>query len=338
MKKVLVVFVLLAAFSAGAFAQLVLNGEFYTGLEVYIPRNYSSHETIRMNHVDHHKPEGTTLFNVTGTYTRDSFGLKLDTDFRDAAANFYTLNGAYGWASFFDSQIRVSMGKISDGVWVTSLENEYVLDELRGFRVELKPQFIEGLNVGAAFRAGESTAPDFDGEEFGYGMVLGASYITPVFNAVAAYDRSGSGTVIGGINYTGIYNLTDAGIEIRYGEFADWETIGYFTIDEKIGYRVMRPLTVSLRAAQTVYGDSKKDAALLFNPEVAYRLTPTLTAGLEAELDSPDYFTTANLAVVPYVDIALPGAAYIFFQYKMSLIDMKDPDHSIGVGLTVKAF
>jgi hypothetical protein len=340
MKKLFVVFVLLAVCSAGAFAQLVLNGEFYTGLEVSVPHESDQNETVTMNHVDHHEAKGATQLNVTGTYTKDSFGLKLDTVFKDVDTNFYTLNGAYGWANFFENQVRVSMGKISDGVWVSKLEDEYVLDELRGFRVELKPQAIEGLNVGAAFHAGQTGDTEYDGEEFGYGMVLGGSYITPVFNAVAAYDRSGSGTVIAGLNYTGIYELTDAGIQIKYGEFADWETIGYITIGEKIGYRVMRPLTVSLYATQTLYGnsDTDPDPALLFNPEVAYRLTSTITAGLELTVDSLDLFTTTNLAITPYVDISLQGSAYVYFQYTASLPDMEGPDHSLAVGLTVKSF
>jgi hypothetical protein len=236
-----------------------------------------------------------------------------------------------------DDQVRLSLGKISDGVWVTSLENEYVLDELRGFRVELKPQVLPGLNLGAAFRTGEASNTTYDGEDFGNGMVLGGSYVHPLFNAVVAYDRSVSGKVIGGLNYTGIYELTDAGIEVKYNDFYNWK-YGYITIDEKIGYRVMRPLTVSLRAAQTIYGDSQKDADLLFNPEVAYRLTPALTLGMEAELGSPDYFKTMNLDVVPYLDYALPGSAYLYLQYRVSLTDMKDPDHSVGLGLTVKSF
>jgi hypothetical protein len=63
-----------------------------------------------------------------------------------------------------------------------------------------------------------------------------------------------------------------------------------------------------------------------------------LTAGLEAEIDSPDYFDEINLAVTPYVDVSLPGTAYIYLQYTMSLVDLKDPEHSFGVGLTVKSF
>jgi hypothetical protein len=335
-KKPLFLFILFVVASGGVFAQLVWNGEFYTGLEFYAPHN--SNEVIRQNHTDHHKPKGFTQFNLTGTYTAGGFGIKLDTLFQDVNVDPISLVGAYGWANFLDNQVRLSMGKISDGVWVTSLENEYVLDELRGFRIELKPRFLSGLNLGAAFHTGETTSTTYDSKEFGYGMVLGGSYITPLFNAVVAYDRSGNGTVIGGFNYTGVYDLTDAGIEIKYGEFADWETRGYITIDEKIGYRVMRPLTVSMRAAQTIYGDSKKDASLLFNPEIAYKLNAVLTLGLEAELQSPDYFKTANLDVIPYLDYALPGAAYLYLQYRLHLTEMKNPDHSIGLGLTVKSF
>jgi hypothetical protein len=45
-----------------------------------------------------------------------------------------------------------------------------------------------------------------------------------------------------------------------------------------------------------------------------------------------------NLDVVPYLDYALPGSAYLYLQYRVSLTDMKDPDHSVGLGLTVKSF
>ncbi|MDR1430389.1 MAG: hypothetical protein LBI85_08885 [Spirochaetaceae bacterium] len=338
MKKLLILVMLCAVVSGGAFAQLVWNGEFYTGLEFSSP--HGSDEYITQNHTDHHETKGPTQFDLTGTYTGGIFGVKLDTLFQDVAGNEVSLVGAYGWVNFLDDQVRLSLGKISDGVWVTSLEKEHVLDKnIRGFRVEFKPRFLGGLNLGAAFPAGDSGDTSYDGEEFANGMILGASYIHPLFNTVAAYDRGGVGRVIFGFNYTGIYELTDAGIEIDYRDLTDtWDSGGSVTIDEKIGYRIMRPLTVSLHASQTVYGDSDTDINLLFNPEVSYRLTPSLTAGLEAELQSPDYFTTINLDLVPYVDYALSGGAYIYLQYRLHMADMKNPDHSVGLGLTLISF
>jgi hypothetical protein len=334
-KKAFFLFILFAAVTGGIFAQLAWNGEFYTGLEFYAP--HDSDAVTGQNHTDHHKAKGITQGNLTTTYIKDSIGFKMNALFQ-ANEDPVSLVGAYGWFNFWDNQVRLSMGKISDGVWVTSLENEYVLDELSGFRVELKPKLLGGLNVGAAFHTGDPGAPAYTFKEFADGMVVGGSYIHPLFNVVAAYDRSRSGKVIGGLNYTGIYDLTDAGIEIKYNDFYNWKYDGYIRIDEKIGYRVMRPLVVSLRAAQTHYGDSQKDLQLLFNPEVTYKLNAALTVGLEAEVESPDLFKTVNLDVVPYLDYALPGAAYIYVQYRLSLADMKDADHSIGLGLTVKSF
>jgi hypothetical protein len=334
-KKPFFLFILFAVATGGIFAQLAWNGEFYTGLEFYAP--HGSKGVISQDHTDHNKAKGITQGNITATYINGGFGMKINTLFQ-ANADPVSLVGAYGWFNFWANQIRLSMGKISDGVWVTSLENEYVLDELSGFRLELKPKLLSGLNIGAAFHTGDPGAPTYTFKDFADGMVLGGSYIHPLFNVVVAYDRSRSGKVIGGINYTGIYDLTDAGIEIKYNDFYNWKYDGYIRIDEKIGYRVMRPLIVSLRAAQTQYGDSQKDLQLLFNPELAYKLNAAMTVGLEAEVESPDLFKSVNLDLVPYLDYALPGAAYIYIQYKLHLTDMKDPDHSIGLGLTVKSF
>ena len=84
-KKLLFLFVLFAFAVGGTFAQLVWNGEFYTGLEFYAP--HGTGEVVRQNHTDHHQAKGPTQFDLTGIYTIDNFGIKLDTLFQDVSTS-----------------------------------------------------------------------------------------------------------------------------------------------------------------------------------------------------------------------------------------------------------
>jgi hypothetical protein len=326
MKRIVVVLVLLGVLTTGLFAQLTLGGEFYTGVTLDVPSG--ADESIGVNH----REKGNTLFELTATVNKDNFGAKLDTSFVKQPTDFFRLNGIFGWAYFLDRKIRLTLGDISDAVWVTTLENEYHLDDVAGFRLEYKTP-LPGLSVGAAFDAGDYTM-----EKFFKQIVFGASYVHALFNTVAVYDMGSNATTIFGFNFTGIDRLTTAGIELKASNLALWEKMGSLIIDEEAGYQVTREFTAVLHLGQSFYGNSDSDPGMLFRPGVRYRIFSPLTAFLDLEFNSEDVFKTTNMIVHPWVEYSLGNLGLLYLEYKLSLPDMKAPSHTIGIGMEIKAF
>ena len=331
MKKYIVVFLLLCILAGNSFAQLTFGGEAYAGVQ--IEKQYDQDETVSTTH----RKEGAPKFNFTAAAVREDYGIKLDADFQ--TTNPFTLNGIYGWVYFLDKSINLAIGKISDAKWVSNLDtdNEVFFDKISGFRVEYKTP-LAGLNVGAAFPAN-----DFDFDRFAKKIILGASYVQPLLNSVIAYDMGNNGRFLFGFNYTGIDDLTAAGIEIRAVSLATWDSRvagfgGELTIKEKVGYRVMLPLTVSLLAGQTFYGDPDAKAALFFTPSATYRVLPNLSASLSLKLSSADAFKTTDLAIKPCLEYTLKGLALLYVEYELKFTDMKHDNHRFGFGIDVKAF
>jgi hypothetical protein len=175
-------------------------------------------------------------------------------------------------------------------------------------------------------------------EKFFKQIILGANYVHAYFNTVAAYDLGGNADVIFGFNFTGIDQLTTAGIEVKGNDLALWEKTGSLIIDEEAAYRVTREFTAVLHLGQTLYGDSNKDMALLFRPGARYKILPPLTAALDVELGSEDVFKTINMTVHPWVEYSLGNMGLLYLEYKLTLPDMKDAAHLIGLGMEIKAF
>jgi hypothetical protein len=325
MKKIIAVSVLFGILTGGLFAQVVLSGEFHTGVELNIPPD--GDESIDI----HHREEGLTIFDFAATVNKDIFGAKLDTSFTKPPADVFELKGAFGWVYFLDKQIRLTLGKISDAVWVTSL-SEYNLDAVEGFRLEYRTP-LQGLNVGAAFEVGGYTM-----EEFVKQAIFGANYVHEFFNTVVAYDLGGNANAIFGFNFTGLDQLTTAGIELKGNNLALWEKMGSLNINEEVAYQITREFTAVLHLEQTLHGKSEDDPILLFRPGVRYRIIPPLTAFLDVELGSEDIFKTTNIQVHPWVEYSLGNMGLLYLEYKLDLPDMKDASHIIGLGMEIKAF
>jgi hypothetical protein len=326
MKKIIVLSVLFGVLAGGVYAQIVLGGEIYTGIVLDIPSD--GDESIGVNH----RKKGNTLFELTATVNKDNFGAKLDTSFVKQPSDFFRLNGIYGWAYFLNKQIRLTLGDISDAVWVTTLDNEYRLDDVSGFRLEYKTP-LPGLSVGAAFDAGGYTL-----EKFAKQIIFGASYVHALFNAVAAYDMGSNAQTIFGFNFTGIDQLTTAGLELKASDLALWDKMGSLVIDEEVAYKIVNEFTAVLHLGQSFYGKSGSDPGLLFRPGVRYKIVPALTAFLDVEINSQDVFKTTNLVVHPWLEYSLGGLGLLYLEYKVNLADMKTPSHLIGFGLEIKAF
>ncbi|MDR0761359.1 MAG: hypothetical protein LBF74_14835 [Treponema sp.] len=325
MKKIIALSVLFGVLTAGVYAQITLGGEMYTGIVLDIPSD--GDESIDVNH----RKKGNTLFELTATVNKDNFGAKLDTSFIKQT-DFFRLNGIYGWAYFLNKQIRLTLGDISDAVWVTTLDNEYHLDDVSGFRLEYKTP-LPGLSVGAAFDAGGYTL-----EKFAKQVIFGASYVHALFNTVAAYDMGSNAQTIFGFNFTGIDQLTTAGIELKASNLALWDKLGSFVLDEEVAYQIIREFTAVLHLGQSFYGAPGSDLGLLFRPGVRYKFLPALTAFLDVEVNSEDVFKTTNLVLHPWVEYSLGNLGLLYLEYKVTLSGMKSPSHLIGFGLDIKAF
>jgi hypothetical protein len=328
MKKCFICAALFSILSGGVFAQVSLGGNLYTGVAVDIP--YEGEESIGLYNRESEAKNSYMDLYLTALFGKGLYGAKLDTNFNFPPQNF-TVKGIYGWANLFNDRIRLSIGGISDGVWVTSLDNEWTFDEVNGARIEYRTP-LKGLSVGMAVDAG-----DYTFEKFAKQLIFGGSYVSTLFNAVFAYDFGSNTRTLFGFNFTGIDDLTTAGIELQATDLALWDKTGSIVVDEELAYRIIRPLTVSLHLTQR-YGSQDKDLGLAFRPGIAYRFIPALTGSLEVEVNTPDGFKTQNLVVTPCLEYRLPGAGLLYLQYDLTITEFKKPSHLIELGFEIKAF
>ena len=331
MKKLVLILLIFGVLAANAFAQLSFSGEVYAGIQ--LEKAYEETEKISTNHRD----EGAPKFLFIATTQRENYGAKLDLSFQATNPYTQTLEGLYGWVNLWENNIRLTMGKISDGVWVSSLDadHEFVFDEITGVRVEYKTP-VAGLRVGFAL-----PTQDYNLEELAKRAIFGASYVNAMFNAVVAYDSGNNDNVLFGFNFTGIDSLTSAGIQAKISNLATWDNTlvgGIIQVNEKVGYRVMKPLIVSLIAGQTVYADTKKDIGLSFTPGASYRIMPGLMGYLNVELKTNDYFETNDLKITPSLEYSLKGPALLYVQYELEMKELKNDSHRFGFGIEIKAF
>ena len=336
MKKLVAFVLLFSVLTSSAFAQLTLRGSAYIGIQ--LEKEDGSDAAVSA----HHRKEGTPLFNFAAIASRENFGVKLDTSFRytgtnDTSADF-SLEGIYGWANLWDNSLRLTLGKISDPVWVVNLNPRlpvWSFDDIKGFRLEYRTP-LPGLSVGTALR----TEGDDPGQIAKW-AIFGAAYFHPLFNIVFAYDLSRNAQTLLGVNFTGINALT-AGLQLRAIHLASWSSdpvfYGQLEMFQKAAYRVIRPLELSLILGQRIYGLAGKEVFLSFMPGVSYRFSPNLTALFDIEVNSDNQFSTTNMIVTPSIEFSLGGPALLYFQYQLELPAMSNPIHRIGFGLEIRAF
>jgi hypothetical protein len=181
MKKFLVLFVCVAALSAGgAFALdlpdaikipgLTVTGDVRTGLRVEGGTHLDADdETVFADPVAYaysdDLDDGTPFrAQLQLVWERDKLGVKTRFRYRpDGNANLNgtlaslnnTVNKAFVYANLFDNKAKVSVGKSTDEAWgipYSSFANNTGLDGSDGVKLEVKP--IEGLNVGAFYGTG----------------------------------------------------------------------------------------------------------------------------------------------------------------------------------------
>ena len=363
MKKIIITFLLFCIFIGSAFAQVTFSGDAYIGIEV------EKKDGVGEEFSPMHRDEGMPLFNFAAIVNRENYGAKLDTIFRysgtNDASNDFILKGIYGWVNFFDKALTLSMGRISDAAWVANIDprlTEYFFDEITGFRFEYKTP-LEGLSVGAAFpfRAEDNTA-----EKLFQRIILGATYVSPLFTSVFSYDVGNNGRTLFGFNFIGIPAIT-AGVQLRAVDLVVWDnplSNGQIELYEKIGYklvngfvtsdkRVMRGFEAFMIFGQRFYGRDEMDPFLSFAPGISYKSPATtnlaaavpflsdLTASLTFEINSSDVFETTNMIITPCFEYALKGPSVFYIQYELGIDDFSDTrkiNHRFGFGIDIKAF
>jgi hypothetical protein len=304
-----------------------------------------------------HRKEGAPKFDFAATAAKGNYGAKFDATFGAAAP--FTLNGVYGWVSFFDGaygdwlpndwlpDTKLAMGKLSDAAWVTGVK-EWSLDkDTEGFRLEFTnfdkfSDALNGLSLGAVFdvAGGTQDAYSNDTERLFKQTILGASYINPLFNALVSYDVGDNGQLLGGFNLTAIDQLTTAALEAKASNLHPdvWEKMGQLSLAEKAVYRIIQRVSASLQAEQVVSGNTDVKAFLSFTPGVRYRVTKESTFFLETTFASADEFAHTDFELKPYIELALAGPAVFYIEYALQLSEMKYGSHRFGFGLEMKAF
>ena len=337
MKKVIVFALLFSVLTAGAFAQLTFSGTAYVGIQLEIPYDTREDEIINA----HHRTEGLPLFNLVATINRPNHGLRLNTNFRvdDEAVS---VEGIYGWVYFLENSLRLTMGRISSPAWIANLDpdNAFYFDKITGFRLEYDTP-LPGLTVGAAFRTEGTNL-----EQVFKRVIFGANYIHPLFNAVFAYNMGSNAHLLFGLNFTGIPDLT-AGIQARVMHLASWDDPGFggvLELKQRVTYRIMRPLTVSLLMGQTIFAEprgdwKRRDAELFFTPGVSYTISPGLIASFSTEFRSSDFFDRSRyITLNPSIQYMLGGAA-LYAEYELRLARYwHDSFHRISFGVTITVF
>jgi len=343
MKKFIVFALFFSVSTGSAFAQLTFSGSVYAGIQLEIPYDTNEDESISA----HHRTEGAPVFNFIATVSRENFGARLDTSFSTdfSSAGEVSIDGIYGWIDFLNNALRFTMGRISSPVWVANLDpdNLFYFDKITGFRLEYSTP-LPGLRVGAAFRTEGITMGQFIRRP-----IFGATYFHPLFNAVLAYNMGSNGHLLFGFNFTGIPDLTTAGIQVRVGNIASWDDPGFggsVEIKQKVGYRIMRPLTASLLMGQRFFAEplgdfQRRNTELFFTPSVSYTILPNLTGTFSVELFfAPDNFEeTRVITLNPRIEYMLRGPALLYFGYELRLARYKqDSHHRISVGIEIRAF
>ena len=335
MKKAIIVSLLASVLVGGAFAQVSFSGEVHTGIQ--FQRSHNEDPVITTTHREY----GAPMFDFTATVARENYGARLDTTFQHTndPDGHFSLNGIYGWVNFLDNTLRLTMGQISSAAWVTSLDArlpEFRFDEIRGFRVEYTTP-IEGLSVGAAFRADGQ-----DAQRFAEQMIIGATFIHPLFASVFAYDFGRDTNFLFGLNFLGIPDLT-AGLQLQVTNLAIWDyaifgSPGMLRMYYKVGYRIMRPLDVYLIFGQRFFARSGVGPEWVITPGVTYRFLPNLTGDFSISLDNYEENPNKNLTITTVLEYTLRGPAILYVEYELHLANMNRANHTFGFGITIRAF
>jgi hypothetical protein len=349
MKKALVVLLILAV-AGGLFAQeLTWSGQVKTGLTFTAIDNGNSDvdnpdPTIEFFNDDADTP---TRFQLGANYTNGNYGavFRLRADIGSTTGTLINYS-AYAWGKFFNDVLKVSAGKVHDGVWGSNGLKNWGVDG-DGVRLEITP--LEGLNLGVMFRAPglESTAKQFFNE-----TAFGFNYKTDLFAVGASLvldgdadglqeiekfggdkfvptpanddDKDKGMSAAAGVSITPIPGLK-VSAEGRGRNLGDFDKYGYWWFNEQATYQLLEKLEVAVLAKQFIFGkdlfgiDSERKAHLQFIPSVGYDLSDNLNVGLEATIGLWKDVYKTELAFTPGLTYTVGSGASIGAYYNLGI-------------------
>jgi len=255
MKKALIVLLILAV-AGGLFAQ-EWGGSVTTGLLFDFSKDAKDETPIPVTGNDDDSGDavhGSLWFE----HAEDEWGVKIKTG--AAISTGLTLNNAWGWINFADGLVKLSAGKMDDGVWGSGGEYDHDWSNDGILRVEIKP--TDELDIGLAF-----SFPNWDDNEYKAGKIgnffqqtiIGAKYTADTFFVATALklhseedtsyptDKDMDAGWYFGVGYTGIEGLeinVDGGIEY----LTRMSDIGVETFWLKVAYTGIDSLTVGAKA------------------------------------------------------------------------------------------
>jgi hypothetical protein len=361
MKKALVVLLILAI-AGGLFAQgLEWSGAVKTGMKFLADDEHNGKDiTVDMYSDDAEVP---IRLQLGGTYTQENYGAKFGARFDPAALTAfgggvsaklwgYTYN-AYVWAEFVNDIVKVSAGRIDDGVWGTGGPEDYTIKG-DGLRVEVAP--ITGLNLGLMLRAPvmSLTIKDFlsetafgakyeGGELFWIagGLILDSQadglqdafdsngITSPTVDAPNTDSDHGLVFQAGAGVKPGILGL-EVKVEAKANNASKFSDYGYFVLDEDVSIKPLDKLTVGLKAYQTFFGSDWGEGIangedlkplLKFTPYVGYALLDNVKLDLEATIGLWKDVYDLDFTLKPKVTYTLGEKAKIVAFYKFNSLD-----------------
>ncbi|MDR1220235.1 MAG: hypothetical protein LBK73_11605 [Treponema sp.] len=250
---------------------------------------------------------------------------------------------SYAYGNFLDDQLKISAGKLGDSPWKSggpelyaAIDESYV-NSFAGIRIEYKPAFVPGLNVGFVLNPPSHNIhpEDVSFISFMSETVLGAAYNHDTFAASISWRLDG----VDADNYqyeeghSMVYRLEEKvlknyvpGLSVwangfwtslvngmdQLKSFQNWL---YIAFDE---YNINAQLRVGYHLA-TKQGDVFSKQLLTIKPIFSYSFTSMLSAGVSfvfakdfGEISQVDY---DNFTVEPQIKFTFNSNAYASFVY-----------------------
>ena len=158
MKKLFIAAFIAAFAAVAAFAQegstFKVSGEAKTGIywESVQTMGYEKEDNVKLHSKDD-AGSGMGRFRVNMDWEReDGFGMRMRFTFQefrnDLGGSWWSYG--FGYGNFFERQLTVSVGRLGGSPWGTGGPEMWkeLEEQAIGMRVEFKPSFISGLNVG----------------------------------------------------------------------------------------------------------------------------------------------------------------------------------------------
>jgi hypothetical protein len=362
---------------AGALAAddgLAVSGDARTGLvfekvtdtdpQVYLGGNEGIPGRVQLNFA---YTKGDFLMKWTSQFEGDeqlSAGLNQGKYTLDVADDLFST--AYGAAAFLDGQFRLSVGKLGDAVWASGGDDGgNDLDNVSGFRFELIPNLVSGLDLGffvpASFGVSGRTAssnPDgakLDPANFFAEMGFGAKYALDgvIDIRVAFKGDSEDDATYDGRKYA--WEFDDGGATLIYG--ADLKFLGALVPNFSVWLNGKIAGIKTNDFVPDTKGNTTHWVNITYNPDP---LSIWARAALETWADNGKTWTGVtgyaksavyakagvSYAVTPWLKPAI-GTQFTFYSYEDSKVGTEDAAAfgefwiepsvalSLGNGLTV---